>query len=213
MNRGWPKNHSFTRKKSLMKSICVFCGSAVGQNGDYAQAARRLGTLLAARKIRLVYGGGNIGIMREVADAVLEADGEVIGVMPRLIVDKEIAHQGLTKLHVVGSMHERKAMMAELSDAFIALPGGFGTIDELFEILTWNQLEIISKPTALLNTHGYFDHLIRFIDHAVGEKFVRAEHRANLMIDDDENSLLDKLFSFHPAIADKWIDRLKMDMI
>ncbi len=151
--------------------------------------------------------------MRVIADSALEAGGEVIGVMPRHIVDREIAHQEITKLHIVGSMHERKAMMAELSDAFIALPGGFGTIDELFEIMTWNQLEIISKPTGLLNVEGYFNHLMAFIDHAVEEKFVRTEHRSALIVEEDENRLLEKLEKFRPEKAEKWIDRLKMDMI
>ncbi|MFP4472132.1 MAG: TIGR00730 family Rossman fold protein [Bacteroidales bacterium] len=197
----------------MMNSVCVFCGSAVGKNGAYTARARSLGRLLAHRNITLVYGGGNIGVMRVIADSALEAGGEVIGVMPRHIVDREIAHQEITKLHIVGSMHERKAMMAELSDAFIALPGGFGTIDELFEIMTWNQLEIISKPTGLLNVEGYFNHLMAFIDHAVEEKFVRTEHRSALIVEEDENRLLEKLEKFQPEKAEKWIDRLKMDMI
>ncbi|MBE0638053.1 MAG: TIGR00730 family Rossman fold protein [Bacteroidales bacterium] len=196
-----------------MKSVCVFCGSSVGRQPEYSARARNLGKLIAGKHLKLVYGGGNIGLMREVADSVLESGGEVIGVMPRHIVDKEIAHQNITHLYVVNSMHERKAMMADLSDAFIALPGGFGTIDELFEIMTWNQLEIISKPTGLLNIEGYFDHLIKFIGHAVDEKFVRAEHQRNLIIDDDENNLLQRLEQYHPMKAEKWIDRLKLDLI
>ncbi len=196
-----------------MKSVCVFCGSSVGKRADYILKARSLGKLISERELTLVYGGGNIGLMREVADSAIENGGEVIGVMPRHIVDKEIAHQQITKLHVVGSMHERKALMAELSDAFIALPGGFGTIDELFEIMTWNQLEIISKPTGLLNIEGYFDHLLSFIQHAVDERFVRPEHRGNLIVETDEKNLLERLGQFRPLKAEKWIDRLKLDLI
>lgn len=196
-----------------MNSVCIFCGSAIGKNPAYARQARNLGKLIAKRHMTLVYGGGNIGMMREIADSALEGGGEVVGVMPRHIVDKEIAHQKISRLHIVGSMHERKAMMAEISDAFIAMPGGFGTIDELFEIMTWNQLEIISKPTGLLNASGYFDHLIRFMKHTVDEKFVRQEHLQNLIIEEDETKLIGRLQEYEPAKADKWIDRLKMDMI
>lgn len=196
-----------------MKSICVFCGSSVGKRDAYIDKARRLGRVIAAREISLVYGGGNIGLMREIADAVLEAGGEVTGVMPGLIAEKEILHQGLTNAHVVDSMHERKALMAELSDGFIAMPGGFGTIDEMFEIMTWNQLEIINKPAGLFNIDGYFDDLLRFINHAVDERFVRQEHRNNLVVEEDEGLLLDKLMNHKPVQAEKWIDRLKMDMI
>jgi uncharacterized protein (TIGR00730 family) len=197
----------------LMKTICVFCGSSVGRNENYKNKARSLGRILANEKITLVYGGGNIGVMREIADSVLENGGEVIGVMPRHIVEKEIARKHLTKLHIVETMHERKALMAELSDAFIALPGGFGTFDEMFEVLTWNQLEIINKPVGILNIDGYFDHLLAFISHAVAEKFVREEHQNNLIVEDDEQILLEKLAGFKPQKAEKWIDRLKMDLI
>nr|NQU89885.1 TIGR00730 family Rossman fold protein [Bacteroidota bacterium] len=196
-----------------MKSICVFCGSSIGSSINYKLKARNLGKVLSHQNITLVYGGGNIGLMREIADSVLESNGEVIGVMPRHIVDKEVAHQHLTHLHIVDNMHQRKAMMAELSDAFIALPGGYGTIDELFEVLTWNQLEIIDKPAGLLNIDGYFDHLLAFISHSVEKKFVRLEHMQNLIVEEDELILLDRLKSFTPAVAEKWIDRLKMDLI
>lgn len=196
-----------------MKSIAVFCGSSVGMRPEYITGARRLGQRLAAENLRLVYGGGNIGLMREVADAALEAGGEVVGVMPRLIVDKEIAHTGVTELIIVNSMHERKAKMAELADAFVALPGGFGTIDELFEIMTWNQLEIINKPVGLLNISGFFDKLLDYIHHAVAERFVRSEHARNLIVEADEALLLHKIRTFQPTHAEKWIDRLKMDMI
>jgi hypothetical protein len=196
-----------------MNSICVFCGSSVGKRENYILQARQLGKIIADKEMTLVYGGGNIGVMREIADSTLKAGGKVIGVMPQHIVDKEVSHQGLTELHIVKSMHERKAMMAELSDGFIALPGGFGTIDEIFEVMTWNQLEIINKPTGLLNIEGYFDHLIAFIRHAVDEKFVREEHKQNLLVETDVNLLIDKMEKFEPKKAEKWIDRLKMDLI
>jgi len=200
-------------KSDTMKSICVFCGSSVGRQKSYTDKARSFGKLIAKNNYRLVYGGGNIGLMREIADAVLESGGEVTGVMPGLIAKNEIVHTGLTNLHIVDTMHERKALMAELSDAFVAMPGGFGTIDEMFEIMTWNQLEIISKPTALFNINGYFDHLLAFVDYAVNEKFVRLEHKNNLIVEDDEHELLAKLMAHKPAKAHKWIDRLKKDLI
>ena len=196
-----------------MKSICVFCGSSIGNSPAFTVKARSLGKILADSNITLVYGGGNIGVMREIADSVLENEGEVIGVMPRHIVDKEIAHQQLTKLHIVDTMHQRKAMMAELADAFIALPGGFGTIDEIFEILTWNQLEIINKPAGILNIEGYFDHLLAFLSHAVEKKFVRREHMQNLIVEKNESNLISRLKEYQPAVAEKWIDRLKMGLI
>lgn len=196
-----------------MKSIAIFCGSSVGARSEYAAGAQRLGRLLATNNLHLVYGGANIGLMRVVADAALEAGGEVTGVMPRHIVDKEIAHTGVTELIIVGSMHERKAKMAELADAFVALPGGFGTIDELFEIMTWNQLEIINKPVGLLNIGGFFDTLLDYIHLAVAERFVRSEHARNLIVETDEATLLQKLSTFAPTRAEKWIDRLKIDMI
>jgi hypothetical protein len=210
---GKAKTFTFASKIQTMKSICVFCGSSVGRREEYIQKARDLGTLIAREKLTLVYGGGNIGLMREVADAVLENGGEVIGVMPGHIVDKEISHQQLTKLHIVDSMHERKAMMAELSDAFVAMPGGFGTLDEIFEIMTWNQLEVINKPAALFNIEGYFDTLLEFIAHSVDERFVREEHQNNLIVETDENILMDKLKNHQHAKAEKWIDRLKMNLI
>jgi uncharacterized protein (TIGR00730 family) len=196
-----------------MNSICVFCGSSVGKRENYTLQARQLGQIIASRNMILVYGGGNIGVMREIADSTLKHGGKVIGVMPRHIVDKEVAHHNITELHIVNSMHERKAMMAELSDAFIALPGGFGTIDEIFEVMTWNQLEIITKPTGLLNIDGYFNHLIQFIEHAVDEKFVRVEHKQNLIVETDAIRLLERMENFEPKPAEKWIDRLKMDLI
>ena len=153
--------------------ICVFCGSSVGADPKYVAEARSLGLQIAGRGWGLVYGGTSIGLMGATGDAALSGGAEVIGVLPQTLQDREIAHRGLTKLHMVGSMHERKALMASLSDAFIALPGGYGTLDEFFEIVTWAQLKIHSKPCLVINTDGYFDHLLRFLDHAVSEEFVK----------------------------------------
>ena len=160
-----------------MRRLCVFCGSSVGNRATYADSARLLGRELAARHVGLVYGGGHIGLMGVLADAALAGGGEVIGVIPQALVDRELAHKGLTELRVVGTMHERKALMADLSDGFIALAGGFGTADELMEILTWAQLGLHDKPIALLNVAGYFDPVLTWLDRAVEEGFVRAEHR------------------------------------
>jgi uncharacterized protein (TIGR00730 family) len=177
----------------MLRSVCVFCGSAFGKRQAYRDAAAKTGRLLAQQKIRLVYGGGNVGLMGVVADACLAAGGEVTGVIPRSMLEREIAHLELTKLHVVESMHERKALMAELSDAFIALPGGFGTFDELFEILTWRQIRIHSKPVGLLNVEGYFDPLLALADHAVEEGFLRLGDRGNLISGNSIESLLEAL--------------------
>ena len=194
-----------------MKSICVFCGSSMGSEKVYQQKAFALGKLLAENNITLVYGGANIGLMKVLADTVLTFGGSVEGVMPGMLVEKEIAHQNLTKLHIVDSMHERKLLMANLSDAFIAMPGGFGTLDELAEVFTWIQLEIINKPCAIFNVIGYFDHLISFLDHSVNERFLRHEHRNNIIIDSDENRLLEKIISFKSIPVDsKWVDELKL---
>ena len=160
-----------------VQSICVFCGSVDGTNPEYRAEAARLGTLLAARGFGLVYGGASVGLMGAVADAALAGGAPVVGVLPAVLKDREIAHSGLTELHYVGSMHERKATMAEHADAFIALPGGFGTLDEFIEIVTWAQLGIHGKPCVLVNTHGYFNDLLRFLDHAVQEGFLRGRNR------------------------------------
>lgn len=191
----------------------MFCGSSVGSNPAYIEGARKTGRLIAEKGMTLVYGGGNIGLMREVADSAIAGGARVIGVMPGSIVEKEIAHKEITKLHIVDSMHERKALMAQLSDGFIALPGGFGTLDEMFEIMTWNQLEIITKPTGMLNINGFFDHLTAHIKHAVAEKFVRPEHQDNLIMETDPVRLLVRMMEFKPKPAEKWIDRLKVDLI
>lgn len=190
-----------------MKSICVFCGSRTGSGAVYADAAKQLGRELARRKLRLVYGGGNIGLMGILADAVLAEGGEVIGVIPHALLVKELGHGGLTQLHVVGSMHERKALMAELSDAFIALPGGYGTLEEFCEIVTWAQLGLHPKPCGLLNVNGYFDSLLAFFDQAVSEGFVRAEHRALVLVGRTPEQVIGLLEMYRPVQVEKWIGR------
>lgn len=190
-----------------MKSICVYCGSSVGSREEYTEVAASFGRLLAVSGIRIVYGAGNIGLMGVIADAALEAGGEVVGVIPEALVERELAHQELSELHVVNSMHERKAMMADLSDAFVALPGGFGTFEELCEALTWLQLGIHHKPCGLLNVAGYYDPLVAMFDRAVDDQFLRPQHRALLVIDDDPRSLLDRLHDAQPPEVHKWLDR------
>lgn len=176
-----------------ISSICVFCGSRHGSNPAYAEDARELGHLMAERGIRLVYGGGRVGLMGEIADAVMAAGGEVIGVIPTLLVDKEVEHRGLTQLHEVGSMHERKAMMEQLSDAFVVLPGGYGTLDEACEILTWSQLGLHRKPIGVVNTAGYYDRLSVFLDHALDQDFVSERSRGLLAVEATPAALLDRL--------------------
>jgi uncharacterized protein (TIGR00730 family) len=176
-----------------MKRLAVFCGSRTGAAPIYADETRRLGTLLGRRGIGLVFGAGHIGLMGVLADAVGAAGGETIGVIPRSLVERELAHQQLTKLHVVESMHDRKALMAELSDAFLALPGGFGTLDEFFEILTWAQLRFHSKPIGLLNLAGYFDPLLAWIDRAISDDFVQPKNRALVIVESDVERMLDRL--------------------
>jgi uncharacterized protein (TIGR00730 family) len=182
-----------------MMRLCVFCGSSKGTNPVYADAARRLGEQMAARGLGLVYGGGHIGLMGILADAVLAGGGEAIGVIPRALVERELAHGGLTALHVVDTMHQRKALMADLADGFAALPGGFGTGDELFEILTWAQLGLHGKPIGLLNTAGFFDPLLAWLDRGVAEGFLRSEHRTLLHVADEEDALLRVLVEALPA--------------
>lgn len=190
-----------------MKSICVFCGSNMGRNPDYEKGAIQLGKEIANRGITLVYGGGNVGLMGVVADAVLSAGGEVFGVIPEFLVSKELAHQGLTRLETVESMHDRKARMAELSDAFIALPGGYGTLEEFCEVLTWAQLGLHQKPHGLLNIAGYYDPLLQFFDQAVTEKLVRPVHRALVLEATEPEVLLDRLSAYEPQNVDKWIKK------
>jgi uncharacterized protein (TIGR00730 family) len=191
-----------------VKRVCVFAGSSAGVRSEYLEAADQLGRALAMRGVGLVYGGARVGLMGAVADAVLAGVGHVTGVIPRALIEKEVAHTGLSDLRIVDSMHERKALMADLSDAFVALPGGLGTLDELFEIHTWAQLGMHSKPIGILNVDGYFDGLMSFLEHAVSERFVRADHRAMLIVEDEPAALLERLERFDPAIVTpKWIDR------
>jgi uncharacterized protein (TIGR00730 family) len=191
----------------MLQRICVFCGSSSGTQRIYAQAAQTVGRLLAQQGTELVYGGGNVGLMGTVADSCLAHGGRVLGVIPQLLVDKEVAHTGLTELRIVGSMHERKALMADLSDAFIVLPGGFGTWEEFCEILTWSQLGIQRKACALLNVNGYYNPLLQMADNAVAEGFLRPIHRDLLLSDDDPTPLLDRLNTYVVPTVDKWINR------
>lgn len=194
-----------------LKSICVFCGSSSGSEAIFTLKARVLGKLFAERKITLVYGGSNVGLMRELADAVLEGGGIVKGVMPHHLINREVAHRGISEFVEVNTMSERKAVMNDLSDAFIAMPGGIGTLDELFEVMSWNQLELIDKPLALFNVAGYYDHLIHFLDQAVASRFIKPEHRQNLICESDESALLQKMEEYSPLKVDggKWIKELK----
>ena len=188
-----------------MKRICIYCGSSLGNNRAYREAATAMGAVLAARRIGLVYGGGNVGLMGVVADAVLAGGGEVIGVIPRSLANREIAHHGVTDLRVVDSMHTRKAMMADLSDAFIAMPGGVGTFEEFFEAVTWTQLGVHRKPCGLLNAGGFYTPLVLFIDQAVTEGFIKPVHRASIVVDDDPARLLDTMAAIELPNVPKWI--------
>ncbi len=190
-----------------MQSVCVFCGSNTGNGEVYADAARALAHTIAGQGLKLVYGGGNIGLMGVLADAALAAGGKVVGVTPRRLLEKEVVHRGLSDLRVVDSMHERKALMAELSDAFIALPGGLGTFEETFEVLTWTQLGFHRKPCGLLNIAGFYDRLTAFLDHAVAERFLKPEHRAMVLVGDDPAALIDSLRSCRLPEVSKWIGR------
>lgn len=192
---------------SRLHSICVFCGSSVGSRPEYAAAAADLGQMLAGQGVRVVYGAGNVGLMGVLADAALAAGGQVVGVIPQMMVDRELAHRGLTELRIVGSMHERKALMAELSDAFLALPGGLGTFEELGEVLTWAQLGIHQKPCGCLNVCGYFDGLTRMLDHAVGEGFLGTKQRRLLISASDPAELLRLLAEHQPKQAERGFER------
>ena len=187
--------------------LCVFCGSSTGNRPEYGAAAETLGDILVQRGIELVYGGGNIGLMGILADRVLERGGRVIGVIPESLMAYEVGHRGLTELRIVGSMHERKAMMSDLSDGFIALPGGFGTIEEFCEVVTWSQLGIQSKPCGLLNVESYFDPLLDLFDHAMREEFVHKENRRLVLDDKDPVRLLEKMSAFQSDPVPKWIGR------
>jgi uncharacterized protein (TIGR00730 family) len=190
-----------------MTRICVFAGSNSGAQEEYRAVALELGHELAQRHLGLVYGGARVGLMGALADAVLAAGGDVIGVIPTALVSKEVAHGGLSELRVVQSMHERKATMAELADGFVALPGGWGTLDEFFEVLTWGQLGLHQKPCGWLNVCGYFDHLLSFLEHAIGEGFLRREHGSMISISSSPGALLDMLAEYKPPRTEKWIDR------
>jgi uncharacterized protein (TIGR00730 family) len=190
-----------------VKRVLVFCGSSPGGRPEYAAGAQRLGRALAERNLGLVYGGASVGLMGALADSVLAAGGTAIGVIPNRLVSAEIAHAGLTKLHIVETMHERKALMSELSDAVIALPGGTGTLDELFELFTWSQLGLHHKPIGLLEVEGYWQLLLRFLEHAVNERFLREEHLQTLLIEREPEALLDRLAAYEPRVQDKWLDR------
>ncbi len=192
---------------SPVNSICIYCGSSPGRLDAYASAAYSLAESLVSRNIRLVYGGASIGIMGMVADRVLKLGGQAVGVIPKALAYKEVAHQHLTELHVTQSMHERKMLMAELSDGFIALPGGIGTLEELFEIWTWAQLGFHHKPCGLLNVEGYYDALIKFLDHVMAEQFVKEHHHAMLMVETHPEALLDRYASYQPPAVKHWLDK------
>jgi uncharacterized protein (TIGR00730 family) len=191
----------------MIRRICVFCGSNAGSEGLYADAARSLGQLFAREGIGLVYGGGSVGLMGELADAVLAAGGEAIGVIPHALWAREVGHRGLTDLHIVETMHERKAMMADLADAFIALPGGLGTLEEIFEIWTWAQLGLHTKPVGFLDINGFYTPLMQFLDRAARERFLRDEHRAIALVERDPEALLRKFDDWRPPRVQKWITR------
>ena len=188
-----------------MKRICVFCGSNPGLRPDYAAAAMEMARALARQGIGLVYGGGHVGLMGIVADTIMREGGEAIGVIPEALLKREVGHHGLTELHVVRSMHERKQLMADLSDGFIALPGGYGTFEEFCEVITWSQLGIHPKPCALLNVLGFYDPLLAMFDHGVAEGFIHPDHRAMVLEDTDPAALLEKMRAFVPRKVEKWI--------
>jgi uncharacterized protein (TIGR00730 family) len=201
-------------KERSLKRICVYCGSSPGSRPEYIEAAKDLGRILARRKITLVYGGSSVGLMGLLARSALETGGDVIGVITRQLVEMEVAFKELSQFHVVETMHERKTRMAELADGFIALPGGLGTLEELFEILTWSQLGLHNKPCGLLNVRGYYDKLGEFLDHAVAEKFIAEESRRMVMVDDDPDRLLVQFESYHPVVKNKaeWVKKMSRDI-
>ena len=190
-----------------LKSICVYCGSSTGRLEAYASSAKALAESLVNRNIQLVYGGASVGVMGMVADHVLMLGGQAIGVIPKALADKEVMHKNLTELHVTQSMHERKMLMAELSDGFIALPGGIGTLEELFEIWTWAQLGFHQKPCGLLNVEGYYDSLIQFLDHMLTEQFVKEHHRSMLIVEVHPEKLLDQYINYRPPTVTQWVGK------
>lgn len=191
---------------SEIRRLAVFCGSNAGARPEYVQGARTFGALLAERGIGVVYGGSSVGLMSALAESVLDEQGDIIGVIPQMLVEREVAHKALSDLRVVGSMHERKALMAELADGFVALPGGIGTLEEFFEIWTWAQLGMHAKPCGLFNIAGYFDPLLAFLDRSVEEKFVRDVHRTMVIVDSDPVALLSKFEAYEPPHVVKWIN-------
>ncbi|OYU70060.1 MAG: Rossman fold protein, TIGR00730 family [Alphaproteobacteria bacterium PA2] len=193
-----------------MRSVCVFCGSSPGKDPQYLAAATTMGRLIAERNAVLVYGGAKVGLMGAVADAALAAGGEVVGVLPEALAAKELAHTSLTRLEVVSSMHERKARMADLSEGFVALPGGAGTLEEIFEIWTWGQLGFHGKPAGFLNVSGYYNGLAAFLDHTVKEAFVKPVHRDMLTFSDDPAALLDALAAYEAPVSEKWLERFEL---
>jgi uncharacterized protein (TIGR00730 family) len=193
---------------NTLDSICLYCGSSPGADPAFRDAAAQFGTTLAKRGIRLIYGGGSVGLMGVAADAALAAGGEVIGIIPRLLMEKEVGHSGVTKMYVVEDMHSRKAMMTALSDGFVALPGGYGTLDELFEALTWLQLGYHKKPVGILNVGGFFDHLVHFLDHARDERFLRELHRDALCVNANLDQLIEQMAAAVAPDTSKWLDRV-----
>jgi uncharacterized protein (TIGR00730 family) len=192
-----------------MKSLCVYCGSSSGITPNYADAARKLAQALVERKIALVYGGGNVGLMGIIADEVMRLGGHVTGVIPKALVRKEVGHRQITELHVVENMHERKAMMADLADGFIAMPGGIGTLEELFEVMTWAQLGFHDKPIGVLNVDGYYDALLAFLQHTVRQGFLRPQHASLLMVESDVAALLHRFETFEAEPHDKFLNRVR----
>jgi len=190
-----------------LRNLCVYCGSNPGRQGIYLEAARELGRIMAGRGIGLVYGGASVGVMGAIADAVLQAGGRAVGVIPESLVRKELAHGGLTELHVTASMHERKRLMADRADAFVALPGGAGTLEEIFEVWTWAQLGDHRKPCGLYNAGGYYDKLAQFLDHATAEQFLKPQHRDMLIVENDPLRLLDRFAAYEPPSVPKWVER------
>lgn len=190
-----------------MKRICVFCGSNAGGDPIFLETAGKVGEFLANENVEIVYGGGRVGLMGKVADSALANGGKVIGAIPAALDRKEIAHQGLTKIHIVESMHERKALMAELADGFIALPGGFGTFEEFCEIVTWAQLGIHQKPCALLNINGFYDDMIAMFDHSTANNFISREHRELVIVENNIEKLYEKMKNFRPPVTEKWLDK------
>lgn len=189
-----------------MKRLCVFCGSSAGETARYVEAAAGVGALLADRGVTVVYGGSRVGLMGRLADAALEGGADVVGVIPRPLLHREVGHEGLTELRIVESMHERKSLMAELSDGFLALPGGLGTLEEFFEVLTWGQLGMHRKPCGLLDVGDYYRPLVRFLDHAVTQGFLAASHRGMVLVGDDPEELLDRMAAYEAPELPRWID-------